>query len=92
MAQEEKDSARLGLVSLTTVVIIQLIAWIFWGAWFTFSTRNNTSLLEDLARENLPTRMSVVESKVNGYDKLISKMNALSLQIAKLEGTIGSRP
>ncbi len=92
MSTQTDDSNKLSLVSLTTVIIIQLIAWIFWGAWFTFSTRNNTSLLEDLAKENLPTRMSVVESKVNGYDRLISKMNALSLQIAKLEGVMGRNP
>ncbi len=44
--------------------------------------------IEKIDQYNLPSRISVIESKLIGYDKFGQKMDALSKQLARLEGRL----
>lgn len=78
---ESQKSNSLALWSLTSLITVQLITWVFWGAWFTFSTINNTKLLEEIHKHKLPSRVAILEHQIKDFEKLFDKMDELSRQI-----------
>lgn len=66
----------------------QLLGWIFWGAWYTFTTSHNSKMIELINQQNIPTRLSVIESKLRGYDSLGDKIDLLNLQLARFEARL----
>jgi hypothetical protein len=81
---DAKDE-KIIISSTMVTIIIQLSLWIFWGAYYTFTTNQNGKLLEELKNENLPTRIKVLEVKVEYYDRILERLDSLAQEINELK-------
>ena len=64
---------------------IQILVGIFWIAYFSFITHNNNERLEGFLKRELPTRVKVIETRLEYYDKILNRMDSLSDEINQLK-------
>jgi len=70
----------------------QLIICIFWGAYFTFQVQNNNEKIEEIFQNNLPTRTTVIETRLEYYDRtIVDRIEALSDDVNELKLEVRER-
>lgn len=72
----------------------QLVICIFWGAYFTFQVQNNNDKIQEIIEDNIPTRTTVIETRLEYYDKtIVNRIEALSEDVNELKLEVrGQRP
>lgn len=98
MAGEQSTTKIHSFTSGWAAVAVQVVIFVFYGAYVTFSSQQNKEYIEKINEEKMPIRLQVVETKMEYYDKIIDKMDDMAddikdvqLQIRDLQNTTTRR-
>lgn len=86
MATAKTENRHFSLSSGWASFLAQVIALIFWAAWFTFIAQSNTKRLDKFLDQDLPTRVKVAETRLEYYDTVfVEGMKEIQGQIVELK-------